>query len=307
MMYVWLIVGFVLLVKGADFFVEGSSSVARIFRVPTIIIGLTIVAFGTSCPEAAVSITASLENKNAMALSNVVGSNIFNLMVVTGFSAAIAGIKTDPGILKKELPMTILVTVILLGMSLLGFSVGRVDGVLLLIGFAAFVAYMVWSALKNRTESEEEVKVLSLPVSLLYIIGGLIAIVWGGDRVVESASDIARTFGLSETLIGLTIVSVGTSLPELVTSIVAAAKGESDLALGNVVGSNLFNILMVLGAAAAISPVTVAMESIYDMVILIAMSVCVLIMAWKDKKISRVKGIFMLGIYVVYLIYIIVR
>lgn len=307
MMYVWLIVGFVLLVKGADFFVEGSSSVAKIFRVPTIIIGLTIVAFGTSCPEAAVSITASLENKNAMALSNVVGSNIFNLMVVTGFSAAIAGIKTDPGILKKELPMTILVTVILLGMSLLGFSVGRVDGVLLLIGFAAFVAYMVWSALKNRTESEEEVKVLSLPVSLLYIIGGLIAIVWGGDRVVESASDIARTFGLSETLIGLTIVSVGTSLPELVTSIVAAAKGESDLALGNVVGSNLFNILMVLGAAAAISPVTVAMESIYDMVILIAMSVCVLIMAWKDKKISRVKGIFMLGIYVVYLIYIIVR
>lgn len=307
MMYVWLIIGFVLLVKGADFFVEGSSSVAKIFRVPTIIIGLTIVAFGTSCPEAAVSITASLENKNAMALSNVVGSNIFNLMVVTGFSAAIAGIKIDPGILKKELPMTILVTFILLGMSLLGFSVGRADGILLLIGFVAFVVYMVWSALKNRTESEEEVKVLPLPVSLLYIAGGLIAIVWGGDRVVESASDIARTFGLSETLIGLTIVSVGTSLPELVTSIVAAAKGESDLALGNVVGSNLFNILMVLGSAAAISPVTVAMESIYDMIILIAMSVCVLIMAWKDKKLNRVEGVFMIAIYAVYLAYIIMR
>ena len=307
MMYVWLIIGFVLLVKGADFFVEGSSSVAKTLRVPSIIIGLTIVAFGTSCPEAAVSITASLENKNAMALSNVVGSNIFNLLVVTGFSAAIAGINVDKEILKRELPLSVIVTAVLLGMCLMGGSIGTIDGLLLLIGFVGFVVYMVVSALKNRTEAEENVKVLPMWLSLIYIAGGMAAIVFGGDKVVENASAIAREFGLSETLIGLTIVSMGTSLPELVTSIVAATKNESDLALGNVVGSNLFNILMVLGAAGAISPVAVGMESIYDMIILIVLSLGVIVMAWKSKKINPIGGIALLVIYAIYLAYIILR
>lgn len=307
MVYVLLIIGFVLLVKGADFFVEGSSSVAKTLRVPTVIIGLTIVAFGTSCPELAVSVTASMANKNEMALSNVIGSNIFNLLVVTGFSAVIATMKVEKEILKREFPLSIIVTALLLIMSLIGGSVGMVDGLLLLAGFIAFVIYMVWSALKNRTETREDVKVLPMWRSLLYIVGGIIAIAYGGDLVVDSASDIARTFGLSETLIGLTIVSVGTSLPELVTSMVAAAKNESDLALGNVVGSNLFNILMILGLASTISPITVGMESIYDMLVLMIASVGVMAMAWENKKIGRIGGLSMLIVYVVYLAYIIIR
>lgn len=307
MVYLLLMIGFVLLVKGADFFVEGSSSVAKTLRVPSIIIGLTIVAFGTSCPELAVSVTASMANKNAMALSNVVGSNIFNLLVVTGFSAAIATMKVDKEILKREFPLSIVVTVVLLIMSLIGGGVGTVDGLLLLVGFIAFVVYMVASALKNRTEVEEDVKVLPMWLSLLYIVGGIVAIVWGGDLVVDSASDIARTFGLSETLIGLTIVSVGTSLPELVTSMVAAAKNESDLSLGNVVGSNLFNILMILGTAGALSPIAVGMESIYDMAVLIVMSIGVMAMAWKNQKIGRIGGISMIVVYIIYLAYIIMR
>ncbi len=314
MMYVWLIVGFVLLVKGADFFVDGSSSVAKILRVPSIIIGLTIVAFGTSCPEAAVSITASIEGKNAISLGNVIGSNIFNLLVVTGASAVLMPITVDRGMLKREFPFSIIVAVILLAFAadtmLRGMetnAVGRGAGIVLLILFVLFVAFMVWSALKNRTESQEEYKTMSVTRSLIYIVGGLAAIIIGGQLVVDSATEIARTFGLSETLIGLTIVAMGTSLPELVTSIVAAVKGESDLALGNVIGSNIFNILLILGASATIAPLSVGIEIIYDTVILIVMSIVVYIMAFGKKKIGRLEGAIMLLGYAVYMAYIIMR
>ncbi len=314
MMYVWLIVGFVLLVKGADFFVDGSSSVAKILRVPSIIIGLTIVAFGTSCPEAAVSITASIEGKNAISLGNVIGSNIFNLLVVTGASAVLMPITVDRGMLKREFPFSIIVAVILLAFAadtmLRGMetnAVGRGAGIVLLILFVLFVAFMVWSALKNRTESQEEYKTMSVTRSLIYIVGGLAAIIIGGQLVVDSATEIARTFGLSETLIGLTIVAMGTSLPELVTSIVAAVKGESDLALGNVIGSNIFNILLILGASAIIAPLSVGIEIIYDTVILIVMSIVVYIMAFGKKKIGRLEGAIMLLGYAVYMAYIIMR
>ena len=314
MMYVWLIVGFVLLVKGADFFVDGSSSVAKILRVPSIIIGLTIVAFGTSCPEAAVSITASIEGKNAISLGNVIGSNIFNLLVVTGASAVLMPITVDRGMLKREFPFSIIVAAILLAFAadtmLRGMetnAVGRGAGIVLLILFVLFVAFMVWSALKNRTESQEEYKTMSVTRSLIYIVGGLAAIIIGGQLVVDSATEIARTFGLSETLIGLTIVAMGTSLPELVTSIVAAVKGESDLALGNVIGSNIFNILLILGASATIAPLSVGIEIIYDTVILIVMSIVVYIMAFGKKKIGRLEGAIMLLGYAVYMAYIIMR
>lgn len=310
MMYVWLIVGFILLVKGADFFVDGSSSVAKTLRVPTLIIGLTIVAFGTSCPEAAVSITASMAGKNDMAFSNVVGSNIFNLLVVVGASALIHSVRVDKGMIKREFPLSIFVTVLILifALPMLGGDIGRVEGVILLIIFAIFVGIMIKSALDNRTEApDEDVKILPIWLSIIYIVGGMAAIIVGGNVVVDSATSIALSFGMTETLVGLTIVALGTSLPELVTSIVAAKKGESDLALGNAVGSNIFNILFVLAAAAVISPVKVGMESLFDTAFLIVFSAIVLLMIWKDRMVVRWKGEIMIVMYLAYMVYIIVR
>ncbi|MDD6183025.1 MAG: calcium/sodium antiporter, partial [Lachnospiraceae bacterium] len=228
MTYVLLIVGFLLLIKGADFFVEGSAAVAKKLRVPTMIIGLTIVAMGTSAPECAVSIAASIKGSNAMAISNVVGSNIFNLMVVSGFCALFTPLIVHAKTLKQEFPFSILAAIVMLIAGFIGMTLGRIDGVILLVLFAFFLAWMVKSALKARANAEdieeENVKDLGNLQCLLYIIGGIIAIVIGGDLVVDSATEIARTFGLSENLIGLTIVAFGTSLPELVTSAVAAKK-----------------------------------------------------------------------------------
>ena len=308
MTYVLLIVGFLLLIKGADFFVEGSAAVAKKLRVPTMIIGLTIVAMGTSAPECAVSIAASIKGSNAMAISNVVGSNIFNLMVVSGFCALFTPLIVHAKTLKQEFPFSILAAIVMLIAGFIGMTLGRIDGVILLVLFAFFLAWMVKSALKARANAEdieeENVKDLGNLQCLLYIIGGIIAIVIGGDLVVDSATEIARTFGLSENLIGLTIVAFGTSLPELVTSAVAAKKGEVDMALGNVIGSNIFNILLVAGIAATVSPMTFLMENVIDLVILIVMSIVVWSFASTKKKIGRAEGVFMLIIYVAYIVYI---
>ena len=308
MTYVLLIVGFLLLIKGADFFVEGSAAVAKKLRVPTMIIGLTIVAMGTSAPECAVSIAASIKGSNAMAISNVVGSNIFNLMVVSGFCALFTPLIVHAKTLKQEFPFSILAAIVMLIAGFIGMTLGRIDGVILLVLFAFFLAWMVKSALKARANAEdieeEKVKDLGNLQCLLYIIGGIIAIVIGGDLVVDSATEIARTFGLSENLIGLTIVAFGTSLPELVTSAVAANKGEVDMALGNVIGSNIFNILFVAGIAATVSPMAFLMENVIDLVILIVMSIVVWSFASTKKKIGRAEGVFMLIIYVAYIVYI---
>lgn len=308
MTYVLLIVGFLLLIKGADFFVEGSAAVAKKLRVPTMIIGLTIVAMGTSAPECAVSIAASIKGSNAMAISNVVGSNIFNLMVVSGFCALFTPLIVHAKTLKQEFPFSILAAIVMLIAGFIGMTLGRIDGVILLVLFAFFLAWMVKSALKARANAEdieeEKVKDLGNLQCLLYIIGGIIAIVIGGDLVVDSATEIARTFGLSENLIGLTIVAFGTSLPELVTSAVAAKKGEVDMALGNVIGSNIFNILFVAGIAATVSPMAFLMENVIDLVILIVMSIVVWSFASTKKKIGRAEGVFMLIIYVAYIVYI---
>jgi len=306
-----LVVGFVLLIKGADFFVEGSSSVAKRLRVPSIIIGLTIVAMGTSLPECAVSVTASLSGQNALAVSNVIGSNIFNLMVVSGFCAVFCSLPIEKETLKKEFPFSIGCGILLLVFGYIGMTVGRMDGVILLVLFALYIGSMVRSALKARAAGqsveEEEYEIIPVWKSILFIVGGMIAIKFGGDFVVDGAVVIATGFGLSENLIGLTIVACGTSLPELVTSVVAAKKNEVDMALGNVIGSNVFNVLFVLGIATSISPIAFIMENIIDIAILTLMSAFVWFLGWTKQKIDRREGIIMLVIYAVYLVYICVR
>ncbi len=313
-----LVIGFVLLIKGADFFVEGSSSVAKKFNVPSLIIGMTIVAMGTSLPELAVSVTASMVGNNTLAVSNVAGSNIFNLMVVCGACALFAPLTIEKNTLLKEFPFSIICAGLLVVLGFLGMSLGRVDGIIFLVIFIVYLLWMIRSAKQARNAGdkleeaeeefvEEEIKILPMWKCLLFIVGGMIAIKFGGDFVVDGASAIAAGFGLSQTLIGLTIVALGTSLPELVTSIVAARKDEVDMALGNVIGSNIFNILLILGVAAVISPITFLMENIIDIVILIVMSLVVWIFAWTSKEINRKEGIMMLLMYAVYMVYICIR
>ena len=316
--YVLLVVGFVLLIKGADFFVEGSSGIAKKLKVPSLIIGLTIVAMGTSLPECAVSVAASISGNNALAVSNVVGSNIFNLMVVCGFCAVITPLAVGKRTLKQEFPFSVLMAALLLVLGYIGMSVGRIDGVILLIFFALFMFWMVRSALKARTagittdaseEADEIERAKPIPVwlCLVYIVGGAAAIAFGGDLTVDAASRIAIDFGMSQNLVGLTIVSIGTSLPELVTSIVAARKNEVDMAVGNAIGSNIFNILMVLGIASAISPLQLIGENIIDIVVLVVFSIVVWFFGATKKEISRTEGIIMICLYLCYSAYIIMR
>ena len=307
MMYVWLILGFVLLIKGADLFVDGSSSVARIFKVPAVIIGLTIVAMGTSAPETAVSISAAVRGQNEVALSNVIGSNIFNLLVVVGICAAIKPVIPAKEIIRRDLPISLLCAVLLLVASL-NLALGRIEGIVLLLGFVIYIGYLVYTARKKpAADTEENVRKMSPLKSALFILIGIAGIVLGGQLVVNSASDIAASFGLSQTLIGLTIVAVGTSLPELVTSIVASRKGENGLALGNAIGSNIFNILLVMGLSTVISPIGVNMQSVWDLVVLIAMSAVILVYLLIRKKLDRPFGLLMVLTYIGYMAYIIQR
>lgn len=304
-----LVAGFVLLIKGADFFVEGSSSVAKRLKVPSMIIGLTIVAMGTSLPECAVSVTASMSNSNSLAVSNAIGSNIFNLMIVCGVCALFAPLAVQKETLKREFPFSVLCALLLLGLGFIGSALGRIDGIVLLVIFTAYLVWMVISAKKARAnaQGEEEYKLLPVWKCILFIVGGAVAIKFGGDFVVDGASVIAAWIGMSQTLIGLTVVAFGTSLPELVTSIVAARKNEVDMALGNVIGSNVFNILFVLGIAAAISPIGFITENMVDIAVLVVMSLIVWVLAWTKKKINRSEGIVMVVIYAIYLVYICVR
>lgn len=304
-----LVIGFFLLIKGADFFVEGSSSVAKLLRVPSIIIGLTIVAMGTSLPECAVSVTASLSGNNALAVSNVIGSNIFNLLVVCGFCALFTPLAVQKDTIKRDIPFSLICTFVMLILGWIGMSLGHLDGVIFLVIFAGFIIMMVRSALNARSEVQDgdEIEVLPVWKCIVFIIGGAIAIKYGGDFVVDGASFIASAMGLSQNLIGLTIVALGTSLPELVTSIVAAKKDEVDMAVGNVIGSNVFNILFVLGIAATISPVAFIFENVLDIIVLIAVTLIIWFFAWSKNEINRKEGVAMLAFYVIYMVYIIVR
>lgn len=319
---VFLVIGFVLLIKGADFFVEGSSSVAKRLHVPSIIIGLTIVAMGTSLPETAVSVSASLTGNNELAVSNAIGSNIFNLMVVIGVCAILTTVNVANETIKRDIPFSLICAGILMLLGIIGLgdksgmTLGHFDGVILLAFFAGYIFYMVKIALKASKESrkveieggsDEDIKLLSVPLSILFIVGGAVAIAVGGDITVDAASRIASELGMSQTLIGLTIVSIGTSLPELVTSIVAARKNEVDMALGNAIGSNVFNILMVLGIASAISPISIITENIIDLCVLVIFTVCVWIFAGTRKKIGMIEGFCMVGLYIAYAVYIVIR
>ncbi len=316
----FIIGGFVLLIKGADWFVDGASAIAKRFRIPSIVIGLTVVAFGTSLPEASVSISSALQGANEVAVSNVVGSNIFNMLVVLGMSAAILPVAVQRNSATKEIPFSLLCTVVLLGALLLGantvdgnttYTIGLIAGVVFLALFAFYMYWQVSAALKARKagliQEEDEIKAIPAGNALGLIAIGLICIIIGGNFVVEGAVAAAEMFGMSETLIGLTIVAVGTSLPELVTSMVAAKKGESDIALGNVVGSNVFNIIFILGFSAVIAPMTVDVLSVYDTVFAIAVTVLCGVFAYTKLKVSRWEGITMVLCYVAYMVYIIMR
>ena len=321
MEYLMLILGFLLLIKGADLFVDGSSSVAKILKIPTIIIGLTVVAFGTSMPELSVSATAAIKGNNDLAVSNVLGSNIFNLLVVLGCCALVQPVRAKWSLLRKEFPFSIFITLILLLLNS-DFSItkvwkgdqifvlGRWSGILLLALFVVFLLATVRSALKSRDEitaDEEDYKVMSPLKSGIYIVIGLAGIIWGGDLVVDSATSIAVDFGLSQTFIGLTIVALGTSLPELVTSMVAAGKGENDLAVGNVVGSNIFNILLILGVSSVITPIKLDVTAVYDTLILVGASIIVYIAAISKHEIKKAEGALFLLAYLAFFIYILLR
>ena len=305
MMYLLLLIGFVLLIKGADFFVDGSSSIAGILKVPSVIIGLTIVAMGTSAPEAAVSINAGLAGNSDISLGNIIGSNIFNLLVVIGACAVIFPAKSNEDILKRDLWWNIGVSVLLFVLILDG-SISRMEGIILLAVFIFYLGLMVRSAMKNRMD-ETPMDVMPLWKSLLFVAGGLAAVVFGGDMVVDNASLIAKAWGMSDTLVGLTIVAIGTSLPELVTSITASKKGDSGIALGNAVGSCLFNILFILGMASSITPVNAVPELIIDTAILIVVTILILIVAKTGKRTNRVEGIICVTVYIIYTAYIIMR
>lgn len=304
-MYVVLIAGMLLLVKGADYFVDGSASVAKILKVPSLIIGLTIVALGTSLPEASVSITASIAGNNELALSNIIGSNIFNTLVVVGCSAMIAPFIMDRDIIKRDLIINLIVSVSLC-LFIFDGILGRMDGVLLLIGLVTFMMLLIRSVM--RYDVEEEIgESFSISKSIILIVIGVVAIILGGNFVVNGASDIARQWGMSETLIGLTIVSIGTSLPELVTSVVAARKGESSLSLGNAIGSNILNVLFILGISGTLTPIAAVSENIIDVAVLIGIAVFILILSRFNDKMTRTKAAIFIGLYAIYMIYIIVR
>lgn len=327
MNYILLLIGFALLVKGADYFVDGSSNIAKKLRIPSLIIGLTIVAFGTSAPEAAVSITASINGQNGMAIGNVIGSNIFNLLMVIGASGIIKPLLVEKSILSREFPFTLLISIILIILSsdILFFNssintINRIDGIILLILFIVFLYYLINSAMKNRKESlcdtetsadldmsniKSIEKSNTMIKSILISVIGIAAIIFGGNLVVDSASNIASSFGVNDQLIGLTIVSICTSLPEFVTSIIAATKGESDLALGNVLGSNIFNILFVIGASALISPMTVDPKLIINGAIMILSTILVYFYAYRKNDISKFESITLSLLYFGYMGYLI--
>lgn len=305
MEYLLLLIGFVCLIKGADLFVDGSSSLAKILKIPSVIIGLTLVSMGTSAPEAAVSITAGFAGNSDLSLGNIIGSNIFNLLVVIGVCAVIYPVASHKDILGRDLWWNLGITAVLLLMIFDG-TISRIDGMILLILLVCYLAIIVRSALKNR-DDDDSLKILPVPKSLLFIVLGLCAVILGGQLVVNNASIIARTLGMSNTLIGLTIVAIGTSLPELVTSIVAARKGNSGIALGNAVGSCIFNILFILGATSLLTPIHVVNELLIDTAILIAVCLLILTVAKTSKKTSRPEGIVCILCYIAYSFYIILR
>ncbi len=314
--YLWLLAGFVLLIKGADYFVAGASAIARLLRVSPLLVGLTIVAFGTSAPEATVSIIAALDGSSDVAIGNVIGSNIFNITLVVGIAAMIYPLAVETDTVRKEIPFTLLagvaLWVLISDKAVVGAAdnlVTRSEGIILLLFFTVFLYYVFEMARANRAAADTGESPISggWGKNLLFTLGGLAAIIFGGDLVVDNATTIALSLGMSETLVGLTIVAIGTSLPELITSITAALKKESEIALGNIVGSNIFNIFFVLGASSAIAPLAVNGKIFTDMAIMVLLTVLLLVFSRSRLRISKVEGAVLAAVYLAYLVYIIIR
>lgn len=311
---VLLVVGFIMLIKGADWFVEGAAKIADRFGIPQLVIGLTIVAMGTSLPEAAVSISAALKNtaenqSAAIAIGNVVGSNILNILLILGLTAVIRAIAVQKSTIRYEIPFMIGISVLLMAVGYFDGSVGRIDGVILWLFFIVYWLYLLYSSKKGQQAAAEEDqkcqpkdKVWKL---ILLVLIGMGLIVWGSNVTVDAATALARIFGMSERLIGLTIVAFGTSLPELITSVTAAIKGKADIAVGNIVGSNLFNILFVIGTAALITNIPYAATFKIDSIVCIASAVLLLVCVLPKKKLTRAGGAVLLAGYAAYFVYLV--
>lgn len=316
MSYIFLIVGFFLLIKGADIFVSGASNISKKLGIPSVIVGLTIVSLGTSAPELAVSAISSLEGSNEIAVGNVLGSNLFNTLMVLGVTTIIMALTIKKSEVKRDFSINILVTILLLLLTfttLLGGKdnyISRLDGIVLLIGCISYITYLILSVKKGKVSSEnvqeelalESTNEISIFKSIFKLVIGVAGIVIGGQIVVDSATSIATSLGMSEKLVGLTIVAIGTSLPELVTSVVAAIKGEEDIALGNILGSNIFNILLIIGLSSAISPIAVSSNLIFDFVFLIVVTLIIGIMIFinksEEKRFGKKEGIILVVFYI---------
>lgn len=299
-----LALGFVLLVKGADWFVEGASGVADRFGIPQLVIGLTIVAMGTSAPEAAVSITAAMKGNAEITVGNIVGSNILNIWIILGLASVITSIRVAKTTVRYEIPIMLGVTALLLMFGYTGATISLFEGIVFLICFIGYLMYMFVMCKKGQMEAEE-IEESSAPMWKLILqgIAGLVLVVWGSDVTVDAATSLAEMFGMSERFIGLTIVALGTSLPELFTSVIAARKGKADIAIGNIVGSNIFNILFVVGISAIIIPVVFAPNFIIDCLIAIAAGIVLWVCVLRKKKLVRWHGVCMLICYLFYFLY----
>lgn len=298
-----LAVGFVMLVKGADWFVDGAAGIADKFGVPQLVIGLTIVAMGTSAPEAAVSITAAVKGNAGITIGNVVGSNILNILIILGLTSVIIATAVAKSTIRMEIPYMLAITLLLWVMGYTGKEVTFVEGVILWVAFLLYLGYLFYMAKKNKEEVAEDEKQKPIWLLLIAAVGGLVLVVWGSDVTVDAATHIATAIGMSERFIGLTIVALGTSLPELFTSVSAAMKGKSDIAIGNIVGSNIFNILFVVGTTALINPVVFEANFLIDTMIAVAAGVLLLLCVIKKKKLVRRDGIIMLLCYGAYFVY----
>lgn len=304
---VLLLVGFVFLIKGSDFFVDGASSIASILKIPTVIVGLTIVAFGTSAPEAAVSITSSLTGSNGMAVGNVIGSNLFNMLMVIGIAALLSNLLMEKEVLNRDLPFLVGITILFAIFLFIGGDISNVEGIILVLILIGYIAYLIYNEKKAGSMDNVEEPKLTLPKSILFILVGLVGIVLGGDLVVDSASAIAIALGMSETLVGLTIVAIGTSLPELVTSITALKKGENQLVIGNVIGSNIFNILFVLGASSAISRIPVDSSILADVMFMTLVTILCFIFGKTQDKYDKKEGAVLIILFIGYMAFAILR
>ena len=300
-----LLIGFLLLIKGADYFVDSASNIALIFNIPAIIVGLTIVAIGTSAPELSVSLQASMQGSNDIALSNIIGSNLFNTLACLGCCALLGKVLIPRTILRRDIPFFLAISLLLIFFMYNDFSVTRVEGIILLVILIGYITLMIIDAKKGNAQGTQPIQ-NGILHSIFFGTLGLLGIFFGGEFVVSSAKSIALTLGLSETLVGLTIVSIGTSLPELVTSVVATKKGDQDIAIGNVIGSNIFNILLILGSASAISSIAVDYKLFIDTILMIGSGILVLMMC-KDKILSKNNGIILVVLFISYMTYIVIR